>query len=101
MSEIIELDSHRPHTTTSMLCVCGQRWQSVYPLGTEALECPSCSKMCVPPITDYLTDAEFREKYEPLVGHFVSWRRRIAIVLGLDKNESMETLVAHMEEFGP
>lgn len=56
----------------------------------------------VEPITDartaYLSDAEFREKYTPLLGHFETWRQRLNITLGLDPLGSMETAVELVEQ---
>jgi len=45
MSNVIDLDAHRPHDVQEMACACGRTWVSVYPTGTPRLECPSCGAM--------------------------------------------------------
>ena len=47
MSEVIDLDSFRPHKVSEVICVkCGKRWISVRPLRTllKELECPNCGQ---------------------------------------------------------
>lgn len=40
MTNIIDLDSRRPHLTNPCRCKhCGYRWQAVYPVTTTTLEC--------------------------------------------------------------
>jgi len=46
MSDIIELDDHRPHATTSVECkCCSHKWVAVYPVTANYLECPGCHEM--------------------------------------------------------
>lgn len=46
MSDPIDLDAHRPHEVSKMLCArCGHKWTAVHPVGTTGLECPNCHEM--------------------------------------------------------
>jgi len=46
MSDPIDLDAHRPHEVSKMLCArCGHKWTAVHPVGTTGLECPNCHGM--------------------------------------------------------
>jgi len=43
VSNVIELDEHRPYMQGEVICLqCGHIWQGVMPIGTCALECPAC-----------------------------------------------------------
>lgn len=46
MAEVIDLDARRAHYSGPACCTkCDREWVAVAPLGTDALECPSCGKM--------------------------------------------------------
>lgn len=47
--------------------------------------------------TSHLTDAEFREKYTPLLAHFERWRGRLNRSFGLDEMGSMEPAITHAD----
>ena len=43
MKNIVDIDSARPHLTTSVECSdCGYFWVAVYPETANYLECPGC-----------------------------------------------------------
>ena len=43
MSEVINLDDHRPHMQGQMKCTaCKHEFQAVTPIGTDWAECPEC-----------------------------------------------------------
>jgi Zn finger protein HypA/HybF involved in hydrogenase expression len=46
MSNVTNLDDHRPHITGQAICRdCQHTWQAVAPVDTFDLECPACHKM--------------------------------------------------------
>ena len=46
MTDPIDLDAHRPHDVSKMLCtICWHKWTAVHPVGTTGLECPNCHEM--------------------------------------------------------
>lgn len=45
MSNVINLDDYRPHSTCEMQCGCGKIWQAVYPSHCTDLQCPQCGIM--------------------------------------------------------
>jgi hypothetical protein len=43
MSDIVELDEHRPHISGPVACTrCRHKWTAVRPVGSDLLECPAC-----------------------------------------------------------
>lgn len=43
MTDIVELDEHRPHISGPVVCTrCRHKWTAVRPVGTDLLECPVC-----------------------------------------------------------
>lgn len=43
MSDIVDLDEHRPHISGPVVCTrCRHKWVAVRPVGTDLLECPAC-----------------------------------------------------------
>lgn len=43
MSDIINLDDHRPHLSGDAICVaCKHQWVGVTPIGLWWFECPNC-----------------------------------------------------------
>lgn len=49
-------------------------------------------------IAPHLNDAEFRERYSPLIESFIDWRARLNVVLELDPNGSMEAAISKAEQ---
>jgi len=46
MTDVINIDDHRPHEARSVECVaCGKKWVAVFPVDTKQLECPQCNKL--------------------------------------------------------
>ena len=51
MTQIIQLDDHRPHKAQYVACMkCAQDWVAVAPAGATNLECPSCGEMSGEPV---------------------------------------------------
>jgi transposase len=45
VSEVVELDTMRPHAQSSVVCPdCGHAWIAVYMPEVEKLECPGCGR---------------------------------------------------------
>ena len=43
MTNVISLDSHRPHLSGQALCLqCDNTWAAVTPIGTYEFKCPKC-----------------------------------------------------------
>ena len=43
MTNVISLDSHRPHLSGQALCLqCDNTWAAVTPIGTYEFQCPKC-----------------------------------------------------------
>ena len=46
VSNVVELDSARPHTAAIVTCEwCSYAWVACYPIGVTYLECPACAAM--------------------------------------------------------
>jgi hypothetical protein len=46
MTEVINLDDHRPHDARYVVCMkCAKDWVAVAPVGVKNLECPECGEM--------------------------------------------------------
>jgi len=51
MTQIIQLDDHRPHTAQYVACMkCAHDWVAVYPAGATNLECSKCGEMSGEPV---------------------------------------------------
>lgn len=43
MSDIVDLNEHRPHVSGPVVCTrCRHKWVAVRPVGADLLECPAC-----------------------------------------------------------
>jgi hypothetical protein len=78
MSEVINLDEHRPHTSRYVACMkCAHDWVAVAPVGATALECSECGEMAG----------------EPVAYNYLEWFRRF-IDFKMDEKEKLKrTLV--------
>lgn len=46
MGEVIEISEHRPSLSGPAICIgCRNKWETVAPVGTTALECGKCNTM--------------------------------------------------------
>jgi hypothetical protein len=58
MSDIINLDDHRPHEARYVACMkCAHDWVAVFPVKATALECSKCGEMSGEPVA--YTDVEW------------------------------------------
>ena len=78
MSEIVNIDDHRPHEARYVACMkCANDWVAVYPAGVTGLECPKCGEIAG----------------EPVAYNDLAWFRRFIDFKMSKKEERKRTLV--------